>query len=392
MPFESSAKAMTNPPLQPSLQPPTHPWWRRAIVSGSHHAGLLKLAQHVAGRWDLNPNARFALRKAPQPKLAILCYHRIGTNGVPLYSALPPKVFEAQMRYLRRRYRLLSLRQLCEELAEPRTLDPGIAITFDDGYGDLFHQAFPILEKWNIPATIFLAVGAIDSGEVPWYDRILVIVYLIRSETLELEWDVRRVFQLSSAADRLRVGGEIVRILRGLPEDQRRERVAELEALVTIPKEALLGRMLSWEQIGKMCSAGISFGSHTISHRVIARLSPDEVRHELRESKRVIETHLGTTVDAFAFPFGQPSDTRLPKGISLAGCGYSCGLTTIEGTNAPGTNPYELRRTQIGEERFLPAFAWKLSELFLRGAGAQSYATLRVRPSNRTSDATVLHA
>jgi len=295
MSVSESAKAVNNSHLEPVSQAPTRRWWQHAIASGSHHSGLLRIAQYVARSWDWDPNENLAPRKSVRPKLAILCYHRVGTGGVPLYSALPPAVFEAQMRYLRRRYRLLSLLEICEELARPRTLEPGVAVTFDDGYADTFHEAFPILQKWGIPATVFLAVGAIEAGEAPWYDRIFVVLATLPDVMLQLELDVSRVFRLGSPLDRIRVAGEIVRILRSLPEPQRQRCVAELEAKMIIPSTALRDRMLSWRQIQTMQRGGISFGSHTVSHRVIAQLPTADVLHELTESKRIMESRLGVS-------------------------------------------------------------------------------------------------
>ena len=45
-------------------------------------------------------------------------------------------------------------------------------LRLDDGYRDNFVCAFPILKQLGIPATIFLATGYVDSGQLPWYDQV----------------------------------------------------------------------------------------------------------------------------------------------------------------------------------------------------------------------------
>jgi peptidoglycan/xylan/chitin deacetylase (PgdA/CDA1 family) len=364
---ERIAAKATRPPLEPP-QPPPRAWWRRAVAAGMYGSGMLHLARRASRVWELSPDRKLPSWHAVRPKFAILCYHRVGMEGVPLYSALPPEAFEAQMRYLRSRYRVISLAETCDELVQPRSLEPSVAITFDDGYADLFHHAFPVLKKYGIPATVFLAVGAIESGDVPWYDRVFVALQILGGRRLELELDTPLRFVLGSPAERLEVAQQIVRRLRMLPDAQRLECCAEIEKRIALPAEALSGRMLSWSQVREMQRSGVAFGSHTVSHRVMSRLRPDEARHELLDSKRIIEEHLDSVVDTFAFPFGQPADIGPTVGSMLASCGYRCAATTVEGTNVPGTNPYELRRTQVCEERSLPFFAWKLNALFLKRA------------------------
>jgi peptidoglycan/xylan/chitin deacetylase (PgdA/CDA1 family) len=352
--------------LEPPPQGPQGPWWKRAAAAGLYHSGLLRLVLRGTRSWEIGQPGTWRLQRASKSKNAILCYHRVGISGVPLYSALPPEVFEAQMRYLRKRYRIVSLAELCAELAEPRSCEPSVAITFDDGYGDLWHHAFPVLQKLRIPATIFLAVDAIETGQVSWYDRIFAILQVFPGKTLELGLDIPFRFRLGLPLDRLRVAENIIQRLRVLPDGLRQTCCAELERRVALPEQELCGRMLSWDQIRAMHGAGISFGSHTMSHRVLGRLRVEEVRQELVDSKKRIEEKLGCVVDTFAYPFGQPGDIGSVTGGVLADCGYRCGLTTVEGTNAPAANPYRLSRTQIVEERSLPVFASKLSKLFLR--------------------------
>jgi peptidoglycan/xylan/chitin deacetylase (PgdA/CDA1 family) len=286
---------------------------------------------------------------------------------LPLYSAHPPESFEAQMRYIHSRYRVISLNELRQQLVRPTSLEPAVAITFDDGYGDLFHYAFPVLQKYRIPATIFLAVGAIESGEVPWYDRVFALLQLLPGPSFEAELDVRRRFDLGFPAERLEVAQQIMRILRTLPDEQRSRCVVDLEKRITLPKELISGRMLTWDQIRTMHRSHVSFGSHTVSHRVMSRLTREEAERELRESKEIIEMRLGTPVDTFAFPFGQPADIGAVCHDMLAACGYRSAMTTVESVNAPGTSPYEIRRTQVCNEQSLPFFAWKLNKLFLQG-------------------------
>jgi peptidoglycan/xylan/chitin deacetylase (PgdA/CDA1 family) len=355
--------------LHASLTGPAGLDWRKVLANGLYHAGLLRLMQKISDRVevDFSPQSRWPRwRSANTPKFVILCYHRVGLGGIPLYSELPPEVFEAQMRFLKKNYRLLSLEELCRCLQEPDGSDSGVAVTFDDGYRDVHTIAFPILRKYQIPTTVFLTVDSIETGRVAWYDRIFLILRLLPPGIFEVELDGLRRFELSSADSRFRAAVEIMSCLRALPDGRRKECCAALEKRVQFSENDLADRMLDWEQVQAMQQAGIVFGSHTVSHPVVSRLAPAEMERELRESKQILEARLGRPVLDFAFPFGQFSDCALETSSAMVvRSGYRSAMTTVPGVNARGASPFGLRRVQIGEERDLATFALRLNQLFL---------------------------
>jgi CelD/BcsL family acetyltransferase involved in cellulose biosynthesis/peptidoglycan/xylan/chitin deacetylase (PgdA/CDA1 family) len=341
--------------------------WKEKLGAALHRTGLLRGVQAVSRRFELQPG-RSSLpthwRTASVPKFVILCYHRVGSGGVPLYSGLEPEVFEAQMDFLRQRYRIVSLETLAQELLHSGPPEQSVAVTFDDGYRDVYTYAFPVLQKYRIPATIYLTADVIEANSVAWYDRIFLALGIAPGEKLDVVLDRPRRFLLPSSAARLRAAEEIISYLRTLPNEKCREFCADLEKLIPLPVEDTANRMLTWEQIRTMQRGGVSFGSHTLTHPAISRLQPSELDYELRESKAKLEERLGVPVQDFAYPFGKPADyENTPDAVM--GCGYRTASTTNWGINTPGVNLLELRRVSIGEERRLSTFAMRLAQLFL---------------------------
>lgn len=348
---------------------PARAKWRELVAGGLYRSGALRLAQRLSHSYELSSDGGRRLprlRKVTSSKFVILCYHRIGTAGIPLFNGLPPEVFEAQMRYLRQRHRVISLGELCCALKEPQSIGQAVAITFDDGYRDLYTHAFPILRKYQLPATIFLTAGCVETGEVPWHDRVFLALKLFPSEEIELVLDRPRRFWLPTPEARLEAAAGIVRQLRRLPDEHRQECCAQIEKQVRLPEGELSGRMLTWEHVREMQQAGICFGSHTVTHRVMSQLAPSEMERELLRSKQIIEQRLQSAIRDFAYPFGQPTDCGNIDVAVLGRCGYRSAATTVWGINRPATNPYGLRRVQVGEEHQLAMFAFKLNELFFR--------------------------
>jgi peptidoglycan/xylan/chitin deacetylase (PgdA/CDA1 family) len=358
-----------------SAEPTIKLGWRGAMASVLHHSGVLHAMEKLSRSYERSPGSGgnpFAWRKAASAKYVILCYHRVGTEGVPLYCKLAPREFEAQMRYLRENYRVLSLQDLCGEMESAQRTKNAVAVTFDDGYRDLYTTAFPILQKYRIPATIFLTARAIETGEISWYDRVFLALQEWPANSIDIDLGQPLHFELRSSAERLRTAQKIVLALRKLPDEERRTHCAVLEKGVTLPAAALSDRMLTWEQVREMQQAGIHFGSHTMTHPVISRLAPAALETELQESRRVLEEKLGMPVLDFAYPFGQPADCGTTATPTIVRCGYRSAATTSQGANLPGGNRYALRRVQIGEDSSLAMFAFRLNQIFLRGADASS--------------------
>ena len=358
------------------------------LAKALYWSGLASVPRNLARRYEIQIDPEKwlpSVRKAPQPKFLILCYHRVGLGGVPLYSELAPDLFEAQMRFLKSNYRVLSLDDVCRELTNPTSSEPGIAITFDDGYRDLYQHAFPVLRKYQIPATIYLIAQSMESGTVGWYDRVFLALQMLPNGKLDIELDSARRYQLSSPLSRFEAALQIIGHLRSLPNFQRKECCADLENRVELPPAEIRARILDWEQVRIMQDEGVTFGSHTFSHPVVSRLSPAELPLELIDSKRELEAGLSRAVRHFAFPFGRAEEVSSEAMDVLTQSQFTSAVTTIPGVNLPSANPFALRRVQIGEEHDLPMFAHTLNESFLMG-DEKGIKQVRQSPSLRLAN------
>lgn len=96
----------------------------------------------------------------PVKRAAILMYHSINHNGA--FFTIDPENFKKQMDYLNeKKYNVISLSSLAGFLKKRKILSKTVVLTFDDGYEDNYFNAFPILKKYDFPATIFLVTGFI---------------------------------------------------------------------------------------------------------------------------------------------------------------------------------------------------------------------------------------
>ena len=110
---------------------------------------------------------------------------------------------------------------------------------------------------------------------------------------------------------------------------------------------------LSWHEVREMRAAGISFGSHTVTHPDMRSLSPEQIEYELGCSRETMEDQLGERVASFAYPYAFPEeDKNFVRYLrdSLENQGYENGVTTILGRATPACDPFFLPR--------LPANSW----------------------------------
>jgi peptidoglycan/xylan/chitin deacetylase (PgdA/CDA1 family) len=271
---------------------------------------------------------------------------------------MPVDVFERQMRFVARRYRVVSLARLIEHLESgaPGTL---LAITFDDGYRDNYENAFPILQRYGLAATIFLSTGSLDTGDPLWFEVLSGAVKTTSREFLDLEADIPRRFWMRTLDERLRANGELFALLRQMPEEERRQRVQAILRELAAPSGSRRDMMLTWDQVRRMKQHGLDFGGHTVTHPFLSRLTRDQVSWEVSECKRRIEAELQAPVSHFAYPNGREEDFGPWNKDVLREAGYEAALSTIWGLNYRSTDRMELRRGQPWEEDEA-VFAYKM--------------------------------
>ena len=258
---------------------------------------------------------------------------------------MPVEEFEEQIRILIRYSNPLALNDI---FAGARA---GTAVTFDDGYANNYLLAFPILQKYRFPATIFVTTGFVDRTVPLWSDwlEFLITRACPRNTVFEYQGKVFR-FPLTSGRELQAVIRSLKQYLSGEPIDRIHDFLLLLERHLEIrydwdaaPEEL---RPLTWEQMRIMKSSGIvSFGAHTVSHPVLSRCTEAVQKFEVAQSCRRLKQELGEEDPVFAYPYGKQGHyTEVTRQI-VQECGYKAALTAIGGSNLlPPKDWYELRR------------------------------------------------
>lgn len=305
-------------------------------VSALYYGGFFELMRHLQRK-----------------RVTILMYHRFSEKSEPF--KLRQKDFDRQLHYLSRKYSIISFNECVRVFQGSRDgLPPNpLIITIDDGYQDNYEYAYPILKKYNAPATIFLTTDFISHKAWLWANQLEYI--LKNSSTPHFTFpvsDTDRVFQVDTFSGWHQTQLTLFNYCRTL-ENQKKDSLLEGLALqlgVQVPYEVTDAFLpLTWNQIREMQSSSIGYGSHACTHPIMSRLSDNELAHELNVSKNEIEKNTDAKVDVFCYPNGQPDDISETVIDHVRLSGYSAAVTTVPGFNQlDNREPYSLKRVVIG--------------------------------------------
>jgi peptidoglycan/xylan/chitin deacetylase (PgdA/CDA1 family) len=320
---------------------------------------------HWAGvdRWRENPDSA---HKMP----VVLGYHRVvedfqtaAKQSIPA-MLIDRKMFERHLDLLTRQYRFVSLDEVAHPQEGDRTFDrPEAAITFDDGYRDVYEHAFPILARKGIPAAVFVITKLVGTRQRPLHDTVYRLMkklyegspsasWVLAAQLAEAGLSGRRLsWLLSQSRDPFTATRSL---LVTLSQHELLEVVAVLERLMG-PCDAASDEETSmdWDMIRKMQDVGFTIGSHTQTHALLTNENCEQTTAELKMSRFDLESNLRQPVRHLAYPDGRFNADVLQ---AAAAAGYHYGYTTCRHRDP------EFPRLTIGR-----TVVWQNSWLDFRG-------------------------
>jgi peptidoglycan/xylan/chitin deacetylase (PgdA/CDA1 family) len=266
------------------------------------------------------------------PGAIILMYHRVAkADSDPWSLCVTPKNFAEHLEVLRGYSYPVPLQQLTKRLSDRQSVHRSIVVTFDDGYADNLYNAKPLLEKYDIPATVFVTTGGIGQKQEFWWDELdrLLLQPSTLPSVLQLDihgstyqWDLGKATHYSEAdrqrdrywrmetgedpTERHTLYRSLYKLLQFLSVSDRQKLLDEIRVWANAE---LLGRSthysLSHEEMLALESGElIDIGAHTVTHPFLAKLSTTEQRDEIQQSKDDLEKILGHPVTSFSYPNG----------------------------------------------------------------------------------------
>ena len=285
------------------------------------------------------------------PALLILTYHRVYDSSADYeYLGVSRDVFESHIKFVKNNFKVVSMQEGIDALYETKSKEIYAAINLDDGYMDNYINAFPVLKKYNIPATIFLTTDFIGKSHIFWWDKVFNIMTYVNSNRPESGIKTDR----------------IDKILINKNEDEIESFIRDMERRYGYKENHVPCPMLGWAEIKEMSNFGISFEAHTKTHKNLCLLKDREAMEELTGSKKAIEVGLGKEVIGFSYPFGI-FDQRIKGLVKEAGFRYA--RANFKSFNYKEIDPFLLSCIGVGAVSKPSFLAARLSSSLFKSDG-----------------------
>ena len=302
----------------------------------------------------------------------ILMYHRISEEDIDPWSLrVTPKNFAQHLEVLKQHTKPMSLKELAKNHREGNICDRAVAITFDDGYANNLHQAKPILEKYQIPATVFVATEYLTNPKEFWWDELEQIIMqssqlpeqlILNINRKEQKWELKAASNYSQeeawknrniyashakSGSRLRFYYELWSKLQPLTPARREPLLEQIKAWANYqsPAPRLSHRPLTITELAEIERGGIiELGGHTVSHPLLSEQSVEVQQQEIEQGKLDLEKLLDRRVTSFAYPFGAYNQETIPI---VEKAGFECACSTVENSVWHKSDRFSLPRFEV---------------------------------------------
>jgi peptidoglycan/xylan/chitin deacetylase (PgdA/CDA1 family) len=227
-------------------------------------------------------------------KAVVVAFHSITPERSDGALRCSVKDFERYCAFFANHMRTETFAALIGRLRGHQPLGGELVITFDDGYADNAELAAPVLERWSLPATFFVATGFMESQQQAFWDR---------DAGLESRW-------------------------------------------------------MSWQQVVQLAKMGHEIGAHTVAHADLGAVSLPETESELRRARDEIQARIGTAPIHFAVPFGRAFAALEQAISIATNLGYKSLSLCRGGIVTRDTNPMLLERWPVTPGQYLSPYGW----------------------------------
>ena len=282
-----------------------------------------------------------ALRGTFQGSGSIFCLHHICPDGGLQTGFAPNSKLEITPEFLeqiillvrKRGLETVSLAEAVSRLKNPKpNQKPFAAFTLDDGYKDNQIYGQPVFDRLNCPYTVFVAPKIVDGSCELWWRALEQII--ARNENFSSTFagqsfniDTRNEVEKNAAWNVLSAK------MAAMPEIEQRHAVQQLAWHYKLDlKQLCLSVAMTWDEIRKLNQDPLcTIGAHTMNHYSVKKLTAEQCKFELDESKRIIEKEIGEPVQFFAYPYGDEAAAG-PRDFKIAEkAGYEASVTTRKG-------------------------------------------------------------
>jgi peptidoglycan/xylan/chitin deacetylase (PgdA/CDA1 family) len=277
----------------------------------------------------------------------ILMFHRLEEKKDLLNISIPVHYLGAVVNWTQE----IGNIQTMDDMIQAKNKAVRFCITFDDGFSNVKR----INEvAAGVPYILYLATAYIQSSRLFWAVQLEQLICSCDCEGVDLTSFNLGYYDLSNNINKERA-------ISTLNSEIKEFHPADVEAIIkylqlSIKRDVDYGYVekndfLNWSEVRSLMNSGMEVGGHTHSHVISSKVSPDEFKDEIQLSNKLISENLAIDCKHFAYPNGRQQDISVFSRKILIAEGYRSAVTTIEGPNNVGDDPYLLKRFNVSKNR-----------------------------------------
>lgn len=287
-----------------------------------------------------------------QPIGYIYTFHMVCPKGdylAPIDELrVSPECFEEFLRKQQQRLEFISIDEVPERMAnQKKGGKPFGVITFDDGYEDNYTYAYPILKKHGIPFTIYVSINLVNNHAPIWNYPLIIERIIKKNGELDINGEHYYCWTQEQKNETFKI---LKALLFFLSYEHLQEEFKRLFAEY-LTDDVFLQNTMIWGQIEEMAKDPLcTIGSHTMSHCRLTIKDDASLQYELGESKRILEQHIGKSVEHMSYPYGWKYDVSAEAIAYAQQIGYKTALRSFGGpVRKQDKDLFNIKRIQVNE-------------------------------------------
>lgn len=301
-----------------------------------------------------------------EPRLHIVVYHYVrdlpGTR-FPGIKGMMLDEFRKQVAWFASNHEMVGLNAAIEFVKGTyRPSGDACMVTFDDGLKEHYTDVMPLLEDYNIQGLFGIITSCVEEHVVAPVHMNHFLMAELGFASYQDKFMARLLRDAPTGFVAAPVDPAVARASYPLdtPEVASFKYLFNFRMDITLRDDIVRGLFtqhlgneasfarelyMSWDEIRQLQRAGMLVAGHTHRHRPLSTLTPPELYEDLSTSRNLLDANVEPQhLWPFSYPYGK-RNSYSPEAIALLQeLGFTCGLTTEPGVNAPGTPRFELHR------------------------------------------------
>lgn len=298
-------------------------------------------------------------------QLSIFLFHRINPVRDPFWDPIDPAQFEEQIKFLQKKYYIVQLESFLDQQEKVKTKKPLASIVFDDGYKDFMEYALPILQKHQLPSSMYVVSNCVDQLHPIWTYKLDYLFLKTKRRQIQIETETEGLQEITWASEeeKMLFAKKLKPTLKKI-KNKKRENICKQIFRQLNDIEIPENLYMNWEDLRQIKGEGVAIGSHTVTHPMLGNIENEErIFSELKDSADRIKKELGFFPKTISYPIGSYSPAVKKKAEEI---GYQYGLAVNQNKYKSSKHDFfEIPRLELYNEPILKTYlrttlAWKV--------------------------------